>query len=173
MIGDWLSPGEAILEVGSGPGSVVAVLREAGHHVTGLDVADNSYSDDLRPVVYDGATMPFEANAFDVALILTTLHHTSDPDRIIAQASRVARRLIVIEDVYDTRWQEIYTKVTDAFTNLEFIGHPHSNRSDAQWRACFERFGFRLRYRKIHRLLKFYQQAVYVLDIGSSTASTS
>lgn len=164
MIEDWIAPGQKLLEVGSGPGSVIEVFRAASHDVTGLDIADSSYSTELAPVVYDGENMPFADGEFAAATVLTTLHHTPQPDLILAEASRIARRVIVIEDVYSTRFQEFYTKLADKITNLEFVGHPHSNRTDEQWLESFERLGLKPIHRKIHRLAGLFQQAVYVLE---------
>lgn len=160
----WMSKHHNLLEIGSGPGSVLKIFREYRHEVTGLDVTDNSYDDSLIPDIYDGSNMTYADNQFDCALILTTLHHTPDPDAIIIEAKRVAKRIIIIEDVYDTPFQATYTKVTDSITNMEFIGHPHTNRSDAEWRACFERLGLNLRHSRIYPLAKFFKQALYILD---------
>ena len=71
-----------------------------------------------------------------------------------------------IRDSYDSAFQAWYTKRTDSLTNLEFIGHPHSNRSHTEWLETFERLGLTLRYAKVHSLALIYQQAVYVLDVG-------
>ena len=152
------------IEIGSGPGSVLSVMRKQNYTVEGLDIADNSFREDLRPTVYDGENMPFLHNDFDTALLLTVLHHTQDPDAIIREAARIAKRIVIIEDVYDNRFMEWLTKVFDSVMNLEFIGHPHSNRSDAEWRETFERLDLRIRYRKIHRVAGIFQQAVYVLE---------
>ncbi|WP_229954159.1 class I SAM-dependent methyltransferase [Parasphingorhabdus litoris] len=161
---DWIERGDRLLEVGSGPGSVVKVFRKQGLDVTALDIADNSITDDLEPIIYDGDVMPFEDRSFDVALILTVLHHIAEPDKTLQEAARVSKRLIIMEDVYDTPFQAAYTKLTDKITNMEFIGHPHSNRSHAEWLDTFDRMGFTLRHSAIHRLAKFYQQAVYIVD---------
>ena len=92
------------------------------------------------------------------------LHHTPEPEKIISEAVRCAKRIIIIEDVYDNAFQAWYTKRTDSLTNLEFIGHPHSNRSHTEWLETFETMGLTLRYAKVHSLALIYQQAVYVLD---------
>lgn len=160
----WLKKQDSLLEIGSGPGSTIKIFREFGHEVTGLDIADNSYDDSLIPDIYNGINMPYADNQFDCALLLTTLHHTPYPDSIISEAMRVAKRIIIIEDVYDTPLQAAYTKITDSITNMEFIGHPHTNRSDAEWRACFDRFGLKLQHQKIYPLAKFFKQALYILD---------
>jgi len=165
LIKDWLKSGDRLLEIGSGPGSVVKAFRAQGMDVTALDIADNSITDDLKPVIYDGSAMPFADKSFDISLLLTILHHTANPEEIIAEAARVSRRLIIIEDVYDTPFQAAYTKLTDKITNMEFIGHPHSNRSHAEWLATFDRMGFILRRSEIHRLAILYQQAIYIVDM--------
>ncbi len=161
---NWIEGGDRLLEIGSGPGSVVQVFREHGLDVTALDIADNSITDDLKPTVYDGDIMPFADQSFDTALLLTVLHHIANPDKTLREAARVSKRLVIMEDVYDTRFQAAYTKLTDKITNMEFIGHPHSNRSHDEWLETFDRMGFILRHSEIHRLAKFYQQAVYVVD---------
>lgn len=163
-IGDWVKPDYKLLEVGAGPGSSLSVFRDAGFDITGLDVADSSFNNDLKSILYDGSAMPFGGKAFDAALLLTMLHHTPDPEAILTEAMRVARGLIIIEDVYETAFQRKYTKLADKITNLEFIGHPHTNRDDEQWRATFDRFGWKLRYAKVHRLARIFQQAVYVVE---------
>lgn len=161
---DWLPQDGLLLEVGSGPGSVLQVLRAAGFVVTGLDIRDTSFRKDLRPELYTGGRMPYEDSQFDVALLFTMLHHTTEPDLILREAARVARRFIVIEDVYENAFQRRYTKLADKVTNLQFVGHPHTNRDNREWRETFEAMGLRLIHHRIHRLAGIFQQAVYVLD---------
>jgi len=160
----WLFRDDRLIEIGSGPGSVLSVFRDKGHTVFGLDIRDSGFEPRLRPTLYDGNIMPYDDDSFDTALLLTMLHHTPDPDAILQEASRIARRLIIIEDVYETAWQGRLTKVTDSITNLEFIGHPHSNRSDAQWRESFDRMGLTLRHRAIYPIFHLFRQAVYVVE---------
>ncbi|MEO1321944.1 MAG: class I SAM-dependent methyltransferase [Pseudomonadota bacterium] len=164
LIAPWLSEQDRLLEIGSGPGSVLREFRKAGYSIDALDVADSSYDETLKPHLYDGSQMPFADGAYDTALLLTVLHHIADPEPVLLEAMRAARRVIIIEDVYDTAWQRKYTKVADSITNLEFIGHPHSNRSDAEWRETFSRLGFELQHASVHRLASVFQQAVYVVE---------
>lgn len=165
---DWLPTDAPLLEVGSGPGSVLSVFRDASLDVTGLDIRDTSYRAALRPTLYDGKAMPFADGTFGAALLLTMLHHTPNPDAILREAARVARRLIVIEDVFENSFQRRYTKLADKLTNLEFFGHPHTNRDDRAWRATFDAMGLALVHARVHRLAGIFRQAVYVLDTGSA-----
>ena len=155
----------SILDIGSGRGVVTSILRDRGFVVTPLDVRDRSMERELAPVVYDGTVIPFPDDAFDCALLLTVLHHTPDPDAVLREASRVARRIIIIEDVYTNTLQKYLTFFTDSLFNLEFRGHPHSNRTDAEWRRTFERLGLTLAADEVveKRVLLLYRQVAYGL----------
>lgn len=164
LIEPWLSQQDKLLEIGSGPGSVLVEFRQAGYDVDALDVADRSFDQGLKPTLYNGKDMPYPDEAYDTALLLTVLHHIRDPEPVLREAARVARRVIIIEDVYQSDWQRKYTKTADSITNLEFFGHPHSNRSDSEWRETFSRHDLRLTHSATHQLASIFQQAVYVLD---------
>lgn len=162
-IENWLSPDETLIDIGSGPGSLLEVLRARGYQVEGLDIKDNSFRPELRPHIYDGVHMPFEAGRYDTALLATVLHHTRAPDAIIKEAARTAQRIIIIEDVYEGRLMEWLTKRMDSLMNLEFRGHPHSNRTDKEWRESFAAIGLGLEHAQIYRVAGIFKQAVYVL----------
>lgn len=164
---DWLGASDKMIEIGSGPGSVLDVMRGHDYDVDGLDIRDSSYREDLQPHIYDGKKMPFKAQSYDVALLPTILHHTPDPDDIIRESARIARRLIIIEDVYEGRFMEWLTKRMDSLMNLEFFGHPHSNRSDRQWRSSFAYMGLTLRHASLHRVGGIFKQAVYVVEANN------
>ena len=136
-IGDAISPDDVVLDLGAGTGNMTELLREEEYDVTPVDVTDISYIDDVKPVIYDGQQLPYADDTFDVALLVTVLHHAHHPDQVLREARRVARRVIVIEDVTRGRVHEWITKVWDSILNLEFIGHPHENDSDQGWRARF------------------------------------
>jgi len=160
----WVSDTGRHIEIGSGPGSVLGVMRRQNYTIDGLDIRDTSFREDLRPIIYDGDRMPFIDRSYDVALLPTTLHHTPDPEKIIKEATRISKRLIIIEDVYDSAFMEWLTKRFDSLMNLEFFGHPHSNRTDKEWQKIFQRLGLSLRYNSVHRVGGIFKQAVYVLE---------
>jgi SAM-dependent methyltransferase len=52
-------------------------------------------------VVYDGRRLPFADGSFDMVVVLLTLHHCAEPERVMDEAIRVARgRVLVTESVY-------------------------------------------------------------------------
>ena len=91
------------IEIGSGTGSVLSVMRKQNYYVDGLDFADNSFRDDLKPIVYNGRMIPFAKNVYDTALLLTVLHYTDDPEAILREAGRIAKRLSLIHISEPTR----------------------------------------------------------------------
>ncbi len=91
-----------VLEIGAGNGLVAEVLQDATHtEFTLLDVVNYNRSR-LPLTVYDGMTLPFEENAFDLVLFIFVLHHNPDPRPLLRQALCVARHgVLVVEN--DTR----------------------------------------------------------------------
>ncbi len=90
-----------VLEIGAGNGLVAEMLHQrTGARFTLLDVVD--YNRSALPLhVYDGRHLPFEDNAFDLALLVFVLHHNPDPCPVLREALRVARHgaLVVENDV--------------------------------------------------------------------------
>ncbi len=140
----YLEDDDCLLDIGTGMGHVAALLGERGFDVVAVDVEDTVTVHGVTPVLFDGKDLPFTGHQFDVALLITVLHHVADPEHLLREAGRVARRVIVQEDIHSSTLQKYATMGMDSLLNLEFRGHPHSNRSDAQWRATFERLGFEL-----------------------------
>lgn len=159
-----LDADDQILDIGSGNGLVAYTLREQGYQVTPLDVADLSYAPEVAPVVYDGQNMPFDNQAFDTALLLTVLHHIPEPDAVLQEACRVARRVIIIEDIYHNNIQKWLTFSMDRFINWGYADCPHTNKNDEEWKATFDKMGASLKAVSYRRVLFFFKQAVYCIE---------
>ncbi len=155
---------QSIVDIGCGAGSVTSLLRARGHVVTPLDVRAQSLTAAVTPLLFDGRQVPFAALHFDVALLLTVLHHANDPDALLAEAVRVAKRVCVIEDTYSNRAQRALTVTTDSIVNFEFRGHPHNNRSDSEWRTTFAHLRLRVRHSENWPVAALYRQSLYVLE---------
>ncbi|MEL6186640.1 MAG: methyltransferase domain-containing protein [Myxococcota bacterium] len=165
---DWMSeflPSSGpLLEVGSGPGSLLRALRSAGYSTVGLDVRDDAFEEALRPILYDGGPFPFEDDHFAASVVATTLHHAHRPVHVLKEAARVAPRVLVIEDIYRTAAQRKLTKIVDSLVNLEFRGHPHHNQSDQGWRSTFAELGLELVHTSQRPFAGAFLQALYVLE---------
>ena len=163
LIRSALAPESRILDIGAGPGYVTQLLQQEGHAVTGIDIANLSRIPDWTPTLYDGTPLSYTDGSFDTALLLTVLHHTSDPDALLVEAARVARQLIVIEDVHTHRLHKALTCFMDSLVNNEWRDHPHSNRSDAEWKAAFEHLGLELMSTQNRTILRVFRQHIYRL----------
>lgn len=158
-----IAPGQRVVDVGSGTCDVAALLRERGVDVELCDIRDLSCVDGLRPRLFDGVTLPWPDAAFDVALLINVLHHIRDPDALLAEARRVAARIVVHEDIYDSPAQRAATLIMDSLTNLEFVGHPHANRDDAGWRRAFAALGLQVVEARYKRFWRLFYNANYVV----------
>ncbi len=163
-IQEYLSPKDRILDIGTGPGSVCLLMNGEGYNVTPVDVIDQTLSPEIEPEIYNGKKLPYKNSSFDSALILTVLHHTSNPEGILLEAKRVANKIIIIEDIYSNPFQKYLTYFVDSIVNMEFWGHPHSNKSDREWKELFIELGLKLKGAKYNRFLLFFRQATYYLE---------
>ena len=163
-ISEYLSPKDKILDIGTGPGSVCLLMNGDGYNVTPIDVIDQTLSPEIAPEIYNGKKPPYNNSSFDTALILTVLHHTSNPEEILLEAKRVADKIIIIEDIYTNPIQRYLTYFVDSIVNMEFSGHPHSNKSDNEWKDVFIELGLKLKAAKYSRFLLFFRQATYYLE---------
>lgn len=84
-----------LLEFGCGGGRAVPTLRKhlATMSYTGIDLRVSSTCEDpsLRFVAYDGLTMPFDDDSFDLCFTKQVLEHVLDPHMAVREISRVLR----------------------------------------------------------------------------------
>lgn len=117
---------------------------DQGYEVLPLDITNTSFFKEIPITVYDGSNFPFESQKFDSAIIITVLHHTKNPETIIREALHVCQNLVIIEDVIKNKVHKLITSIWDSLLNLEFFNHPHSNKSDLEWRQIFENLGLEI-----------------------------
>lgn len=152
-----------VLDIGSGNGVLCRALRKRNYQITALDIDNLSFFEDVEPIIYDGVNMPFEDDCFDVALLITVLHHAPVPEQVLAEARRVAKRVIVIEEIYSGPLNRLLTYFIDSLFNLEFIGHPHTNKTDRGWREVFEHLGLTLVDVRYTKSILILNRVTYVL----------
>ncbi|MBI4114210.1 MAG: class I SAM-dependent methyltransferase [Candidatus Niyogibacteria bacterium] len=161
----FLNKEERMLDIGPGTCNIYELLLEEGYdNITPLDIQDVSFVDGIKPILYDGHKIPFHDNAFDLALIITVLHHTPSPEKIIEEATRVSKKIIIIEDIYTNMLHKYVTYFFDSLINLEFFGHPHTNKNDRQWREVFHTFGLKIVESRYDRSLIVFKHATYYLE---------
>ncbi|KKR07715.1 MAG: Methyltransferase type 11 [Parcubacteria group bacterium GW2011_GWC2_39_14] len=159
-----LNKSDNILDIGAGTCNVYELLLNGGYKVTALDIQNLSFVDKLTPTIYDGKKMPYDDNTFDKSIILTVLHHTSEPEKILQEAKRVSKKIVIIEDIYSNWFEKYATYFFDSLLNFEFVGHPYTNKSDEEWKEIFTKLGLKLIESKRKRSLLVFSHATYYLE---------
>jgi len=163
-IGSYLKKGDSILDIGCGTAFIARLLKRKGYKITALDVKNRSWIKEIKPIVYDGKHMPFENDSFDVSLLITVLHHTKNPEEILKEATRISRRIIVVEDVYNSVFQKYLTFIMDSLVNFEFFGHPHSNKTENEWENTFKQLNLNIIDKKNFNFWAFFKGIVFYLE---------
>ncbi len=89
------APGRRLLDIGGGTGNYARALKQEGWEPV---VADRSpgmlaraAEKGLETVEADAQGLPFEASAFDAAMMISMLHHVPDRAAALAEARRILR----------------------------------------------------------------------------------
>lgn len=143
-----------ILDLGGGWGFYDKPLRDRGHEHLVVDVVRPGYQK-APVVIYDGSRIPFPDRSFDVTLLVTVLHHVTDPEALLKEVRRVTRwKVVLIEDLYHHGLGRLWTICRDRMLNLELLDHPHQFRKQDAWTVFFRGQGFEQEsFRKIYTWL--------------------
>ena len=90
------APGASVLDVGCGPGHLTRRLAALGFDVTGIDldpamIERATARGGGRYLAADAVSLPFEDDAFDLAVSTLSMHHWADAHAGIAEIGRVVR----------------------------------------------------------------------------------
>jgi SAM-dependent methyltransferase len=135
-----------VLDVGAGSGDMaVAILSsKPSLKIEGVDVL-------VRPGTaipvrqFDGEHLPHADGTFDYAILVDVLHHTDNPQALLAEVARVARR-IIIKDHYRNGWlAETRLRFMDWVGNAAHgVRLPYNYLSRDEWRKLWTSGGFRV-----------------------------
>ena len=106
---------ESVLDVGCGEGVLSAEWAErlGDRRVVGVDLDDPGLHEEWRKrarpnlefVAANASALPFEADAFDMAAGIEVLEHVPDPDAVLAEMARVARRRLLVSVPREPIWR--------------------------------------------------------------------
>ncbi len=164
MISPYLKKGELILDIGPASCTVTETLIKQDLKVFPVDVENFSIVDTVLPTLYDGYRMPFKDDQFETSLILFVLHHTPDPKEVLAEARRISRKILVLEDIVTSPTHKFMTAALDSLMNLEFYDQPHTNKSDEEWRSIFGEIGLKLLDKEYQSSAVIMKHALYLLE---------
>lgn len=107
-----------------------------GKNVTAIDIVDKGTCE--SPMLFDGKTIPFPDNSFDIGLCSFVLHHARSYRMLIDELRRTCRRIIVIENTPESDSEWAYVKKhsgSDWGTCMECF------KTAADWRNTFRTAG--------------------------------
>lgn len=142
-VSPYIGRDEKVADIGGGSGYIGELLSEKAK-ITLIDVADYNQTS-LPLVIYDGKKIPFAKNSFDAALLITVLHHTSNPEKMLEEVKRVSKKIIVIEEDYSTIAGRIFIDLWEWFWNkTSGISTFYNFHSSAEWKEIFNNLNLNL-----------------------------
>jgi ubiquinone/menaquinone biosynthesis C-methylase UbiE len=100
---------ERALDVGTGAGAFALALAPLVREMVGVDVVPELLDqararapENLELVEADGRSLPFGAASFDLVCTARTLHHTTRPELVVAELTRVLRpggTMLVVDQI--------------------------------------------------------------------------
>lgn len=140
-----LPKGARVLDVGCGSGDLAARIMRLRPDVTieGIDVLVRP--DTAIPVhAFDGRSIPFPDGAFDAAMVIDVLHHTDDPETVLAEIARVAPIVIVKDHLRDGVGANPTLRFMDWVGNAAHgVRLPYNYLSSRDWQGIWGRLGLR------------------------------
>jgi ubiquinone/menaquinone biosynthesis C-methylase UbiE len=158
-----LKNSEKILDIGAGTCNITEILIKENKKVIPLDIKNLSCVSSIKPLIYDGNKIPFEDDYFDTALIICVLHHTNNQEALLKEAKRVAKNVIVIEDIYKNRFHYFVTKIFDTLINLDWE-NPYKTKSDKEWKETFKKLNFKLKKSIFYKSFLIFNHVLYNLS---------
>lgn len=127
-----------ILNLGCGTCLLDECFKNNGYLIDSIDIYDGSLSDSIIPTIYDGKKIPAKKKQYDLALILSVLHHVNDKKEIIKETKRVAKSIIIQEDIIERGFKRDVFSVFDNFINLDFNLNQNNYYSLQEWKDFFK-----------------------------------
>ncbi|OAD19766.1 methyltransferase type 11 [Candidatus Thiomargarita nelsonii] len=109
--------GSKLLEIGAGTGWQAKALTQQGYTVEAIDVKESNYSEDrIWPVLdYDGKTIPFSDNSFDVIFSSNVLVVIPHLEEFQAEIKRVLKSDGIVIHVLPSGSWRFWTNITHYF----------------------------------------------------------
>jgi SAM-dependent methyltransferase len=134
----------SVLDIGCGDGTIASLIAEHRPDISiqGVEVLPRADCR-IQCSAFDGKTLPFADNSFDVAMLVDVLHHTTDVSVLLSKAAGVSRTAVLLKDHLS---ENALDHATLRF--MDWVGNrPHgvtltyNYQSRAQWEQHFAAAG--------------------------------
>ena len=146
LVAPHVDRGMAVLDVGCGEGYVGEELGGRGvQEVAGVDIVDLRRNKTGTFALYDGRTLPFPDDRFDLVILSFVLHHVPDELKIglVREALRVTRaKVFILEDTPTTALDRFVSqRHGDSYRRKIDSDAPFGFLTPAEWRWLFRGMG--------------------------------
>lgn len=119
------------------------IAQKTHQQLVSLDVREYPMSHPaVKPVIFDGETIPYPDNSFDATIVAYTLHHTWHPEKVLKEIMRVTRnRIIVSEDLLKTRHHIPFEVLKDIVANCFSAHITMQYKTVGEWEEIFSQLG--------------------------------
>ena len=135
-----IPPHASVLDIGCGDGTIGKLIMQLRPDISiqGVELLTRpGCKIDCRS--FDGWSLPFSNDYFDVCLLVDVLHHTQDATVLLCEAARVSRNLVILKDHLKESFIDVFT-----LRLMDWVGNrPHgvilsyNYMSAVQWAQCF------------------------------------
>jgi len=164
---DWVPSSAKVLDVGCGNAIVTEELKKGlGCSMIGTDIMDYRKRDIPFKIMAEENRLPFETQEFDICMLNDTLHHCSNPERLLEESGRVAKRVLLFE-MEPTLAARLADLVVNKFHNSRMnkvlnVMAPH------QWEDYFKKLNFNFEYRRIKKPAFLYPFSNFAFNLKRS-----
>ena len=145
-IADFLPKNAKVLDIGCGSGTLAKAVMTLRPDVSfeGIDVLVRPNTD-IPVKEYDGYNIPAPDGHYDVALFVDVLHHTDDPSRLVAEARRVAKNVVIKDHNRDGLLENSTLRFMDWVGNAAHgVRLPYNYLSSSEWRSLWADRGLKI-----------------------------
>lgn len=179
------APGENILDVATGTGTVAIALAEAAEgdcHITGIDITaamieaarKNVAERGMEPVfTFQEASaedLPFAADTFDLVTSSLALHHTNVV-KVLREVRRVLRpggRAVIADVTANRSWRGMLGPMARVFDQMYMFGTESNDlfcefHTSGEWRRLMREAGFKETLMDFHEPKHFFSRGIAVI----------
>ena len=147
LLSELIPSRSSVLDVGCGDGLLASLIMTNRQDVefTGIDVLLREESH-IPIAEFDGKHIPFPDKSRDFVMFVDVLHHTDDPMVLLREATRVARKGLLIKDHLLNGFLAGATlKFMDSIGNSRFgVALPNNYWRRNQWSEAFTELGLEI-----------------------------
>jgi SAM-dependent methyltransferase len=144
-LSEFIPPRARVLDVGCGDGLIDRmIMKQTGSSIEGIDTL-------IRPTTeitvrkFDGVTMPYSDQSFDVVMFVDVLHHTKDARVLLAEAGRVGQRVLIKDHLLQGLFAKETLKIMDWVGNARHgVVLPYNYLSVFEWNNAFHQVGLQI-----------------------------